>query len=49
MGDVAWGQVTERVKKLVVEAYVRGALVGCAENAEVAESRLGVAPENCDG
>ena len=35
LGDVALGHPTERVKELVVEAYVRGAHVGCAERAEV--------------
>lgn len=35
LGDIAWGRTTERVKKLVVEAYVRGARVGCAEKAEL--------------
>ena len=35
MGEVAEGKTTERVKKMVVEAYVRGASVGCAERAEV--------------
>ena len=33
LGDIAWGCTTERVKKLVIEAYVRGARVGCAEKA----------------
>ena len=35
LGDIAWGRVTERVKSLVVVAYVRGAHVGCAERAEL--------------
>ena len=35
LGEVAEGKTTERVKKMVVEAYVRGASVGCAERAEV--------------
>jgi len=35
LGDIAWGRTTERVKSLVVEAYVRGARKGgCAEEAE---------------
>ena len=35
LGNVARGLATEDVKRLVVEAYVRGAHVGCAERAEV--------------
>ena len=35
LGDIAWGRTTERVKRLVVEAYVRGAQVRCAETAEL--------------
>ena len=32
LNDIAWGEPTERVKKFIIEAYVRGAYVGCAEN-----------------
>ena len=32
LNDIAWGDPTERVKKFIIEAYVRGAYVGCAEN-----------------
>ena len=39
-GEVAEGKTTERVKKIVVEAYVRGAPVGCAERAEVEGSTI---------
>ena len=35
LGDIAWGCTTERVKRLVIEAYVRGARIGCAEKAEL--------------
>ena len=31
LSDVALGHDTDRVKKFVIEAYVRGARVGCAE------------------
>ena len=34
LSDVAVGDPTERVKKFVIEAYVRGASVGCAENTD---------------
>ena len=34
LSDVALGVTTERVKKFVIDAYVRGARVGCAENTE---------------
>ena len=34
LSDVALGATTERVKKFVIDAYVRGARVGCAENTE---------------
>ena len=33
--DISWGRMTERVKAFVIEAYVRGAEVGCAERAEL--------------
>ena len=34
LSDVALGMTTERVKRFVISAYVRGARVGCAENTE---------------
>ena len=34
LSDVALGTTTERVKKFVIDAYVRGARVGCAENTD---------------
>ena len=33
--DISWGKMSERVKAFVVEAYVRGAGIGCAERAEL--------------
>ena len=38
LGDIAWGRATERVKGFIIESYVRGAQVGCAENAELESS-----------
>ncbi len=34
LSDIAWGNSTERVKKFIIGAYVRGAHVGCAESSE---------------
>ena len=34
LSDVAWGETTERVRAFIIECYVRGAQVGCAERAE---------------
>jgi len=33
--DISWGRMTDRVKAFVIEAYVRGAEIGCAERAEL--------------
>ena len=35
LNDIAWGRETDRVKKFIVDAYVRGASVGCAERSEL--------------
>ena len=48
LGDIAWGCTTERVKKLVIEAYVRGARVGCAEKAALERFTQGLAIEVYD-
>ena len=34
LSDVAWGDTTVRVRAFIIECYVRGAQVGCAERAE---------------
>ena len=39
--DISWGLATERVKRFVVESWVRGAHVGCAERCEL-EGSTGV-------
>ena len=49
LGDVALGLTTEDVKRLVVEAYVRGAHVGCAERAEVDGEHKRVHQETVQG
>ena len=33
--DIAYGRATNDVRHFVVQAYARGAAVGCAENAEL--------------
>ena len=35
LADVAWCEPTEQVADFIVDAYVRGAVVGCAQRAEV--------------
>ena len=39
--DISYGRTTERVKRFVVQCYVRGAPVGCAERSEL-EGSTGV-------
>jgi len=34
LSDIAWGNPTQRVKQFVIEAYVRGGQIGCAEKSE---------------
>ena len=33
--DIAWCRESAKVRKFIVEAYVRGGFVGCAERAEL--------------
>jgi len=33
--DISWGRTTERVRAFMIQAYVRGAEIGCAERAEL--------------
>ena len=35
LSDIAWCKETERVRRFIVDAYVRGAVVGCADRAEL--------------
>ena len=34
LADVSWGEATQRVRDFVVNAYVRGASIGCADRTE---------------
>jgi hypothetical protein len=36
--DISYGRTTDRVKRFIVQCYVRGAAVGCAERAELEDS-----------
>ena len=35
LNDIAWCRETERTRKFIVQAFVRGGVVGCAERAEL--------------
>ena len=35
LNDIAWCRETERARRFIVQAYVRGGVVGCAERAEL--------------
>ena len=35
LADVSWGEATQRVRDFVVNAYVRGASIGCANRTEL--------------
>ena len=35
LADVSWGEPTQRVRDFIVNAYVRGAAVGCADRTEL--------------
>ena len=41
LADVSWGEATPRVRKFIIDAYVRGASIGCADHASL-EGNTGV-------
>ena len=47
--DVSWGEATQRVRDFVVNAYVRGASIGCADRAELEGNTSVFTKRRCRG
>ena len=49
LADVSWGDATQRVRDFVVNAYVRGASIGCADRTELEGNTSVFTKRRCRG
>ena len=49
LADVSWGEATQRVRDFVVNAYVRGASIGCADRTELEGNTSVFTKRRCHG
>ena len=49
LADVSWGEATQRVRDFVVNAYVRGASIGCADRTELEGNTSVFTKRRCRG
>ena len=49
LGDVSWGEATQRVRDFIVYAYVRGASIGCADRTELEGNTSVFTKRRCRG
>ena len=49
LADVSWGEPTQRVRDFIVNAYVRGAAIGCADRTELEGNTSVFTKRRCRG
>ena len=49
LADVSWGEATQRVRDFIVNAYVRGASIGCADRTELEGNTSVFTKRRCRG
>ena len=49
LADVSWGEATQRVRDFVVNAYVRGASIGCPDRTELEGNTSAFTKRRCRG